>query len=209
MPDGPDYVHELVEQLAAASLFRFADEARKEIDGFFAISGIDSPVLLEQARALSYLHAAEFALGPAFADPGAVRLAPSEPLEVEAGHARLALSKGDCSLIIWTHAPANERIGSLSLWDMTVFSGDVSKLVRTTEARWTDDAADVGRLPADVERLESIYAESHWEPAAHPTMRAAVRRQGLLWRLKAAVVYDPDEGAVARAMAEFRRPTTA
>jgi hypothetical protein len=88
-----------------------------------------------------------------------VRLAPSEPLEVEAGHARLALSKGDC-------------------------------------------------LPGYVERLGSIYAESHWEPAAHPTTGAAVRRQGLLWRLKAAVVYDPDEGAIARAMEGFR-PTTA
>jgi hypothetical protein len=208
MPDGPDYVNELVEQLAAASLFHFADEARKEIDGFFALSGIDSPALLEQARALSYLHAAEFALEPAFADPGAVHLAPSEPLEVEAGHARLALSKGDCSLIIWTHAPANQRIGSLSVWDMTVFSGDVSKLARTTEGQWTGDATDVERLPGYVERLESIYAESHWEPAAHPTMRAAVRRQGLLWRLKAAVVYDPGQGAIARAMEGFR-PTTA
>jgi hypothetical protein len=82
-----------------------------------------------------------------------------------------------------------------------------SKLARTTDGQWTDDAADVGRLPGDVERLESIYAESHWEPAAHPTTGAAVRRQGLLWRLKAAAVYDPD-GAIARAMEGFR-PTTA
>lgn len=51
---------------------------------------------------------------------------------------------------------------------MAVFSGDVSKLARTTEGQWTDDAADVGRLPGYVERLESFYAESHWEPAAHP-----------------------------------------
>lgn len=39
-------------------------------------------------------------------------------------------------------------------------------------------------------------------------MRAAVRRQGLLWRLKAAVVYDLDVVAIVRAMEGFR-PTTA
>jgi hypothetical protein len=112
MSNGPEYVAAIVERLASAGLFHFSDEARKEIDSFFAGAGVESGILLEQGRALSHLHAAEFALEPAFIEPGSLGLPPSEPVNVSIREARLALLKGDCSLIIWTHAPAQERITS-------------------------------------------------------------------------------------------------
>src|SRR5438034_10831605 len=129
MTNGQGYTSAIVDSLGSAGLFRFSDEARKEIDSFFAATEIESAVLLEQGRALSHLHAAEYALEPAFAEPGTLG-PPFAPVNVSARDARLALLKGDCSLIIWTHAPAQERITELSVWDLTVFSGDLSKLAR-------------------------------------------------------------------------------
>jgi hypothetical protein len=203
MANSPAYVPAIVESLASAGLFRFSDEARKEIDSFFAATGVASDGLLEQGRALSHLHAAEYALEPAFSEPGSLRLPPSEPVGVTVREARLALLKGDCSLIIWTHAPAQERITTLPLWDLTVFSGDMSKLTQVSEDAWTGDASDVGRLQGYVGRLQAIYEESRWEPASRVAASGAVWLQGLLWRLKTAVVYDASERAIARALEEF------
>lgn len=208
MSNGPEYVPAIVERLASAGLFRFSDEARKEIDSFFTDTGVVNEVLLEQGRALSHLHAAEYALEPAFTEPGSLGLPPSEPVNVSVREARLALLKGDCSLIIWTHAPAQERITALSVWDLTVFSGDVSKLTRVSEAVWIGDASDIGRLQGYVQRLQAVYEESRWEPASRVAASGAVQLQGLLWRLKTAVVYDTSQGAIERALEEFGIATT-
>ena len=202
MTNVPEYVPAIVEHLASAGLFRF-DQARKEIDSFFVTTGVDNEPLLEQGRALSHLHAAEYALEPAFSEPGSLSLPPSKPVNVSLREARLALLKGDCSLIIWTHAPTQGRIATLSMWDLTVFSGDVSKLTHTTEAAWAGDASDIGRLRGYVERLQAVYEESQWEPASRVAASGAVRLQGLLWRLKTAVVYDTSQSAIPRAMEEF------
>ncbi len=195
-----------VEHLATAGLFSFDVQAAEELDHYFLESAPvqheASDELMEQGRALAHLHAAEFALAPAFADPEGWALPPSTVVRVEAVHARLALLKGDCSLILWTHAPDGGRIRSLSASDLTVFSGDTSKLNRL-RPEWAIEATNAEYLDDAVALLEEIYRRSEWPVAQMVAQIGVVRLQGLLWRLKTAVVYGDPAYAIPEAVRDY------
>jgi hypothetical protein len=125
MPEpNPRSAEQLTERLTRTGLFTFEADAHHEIGAFFDLLTTGqgsrlSTTYTEPGRALSYLHAAEFALLPAFMSPGEMDLPPTKPVTVTGSVARLALLKGDCSLIIWTH----RTVARFAAADITVFSG--------------------------------------------------------------------------------------
>jgi hypothetical protein len=183
----PQYVETVVESLSSAELFVFSAEARREIDLFY--SQIDIPTRArEQSRALSLLHSAEYALLPAFANPGEVELPPAAgAITVSANDARLALLKGDCSLIIWTHLGkySEDRIRLLQISDLMVFGGDVSKFQKQVGY---DASVHSNELEEYISNLDSVHRRSKWQPAIQTVSSGAILLQGTLWNLKLAVV---------------------
>lgn len=193
MAEVPQYTEAVVQSLLSEGLFYFESEAQHQIDLFYRdqtarFGDVIPPDIGEQSRALSYLHAAEYALLPAIfnSDPSAVP--PRQEVQVSESFTRLALMKGDCSLIIWTHTPRGERrINSLHISDLTVFGGDASK-VRHVMAPWPEDIVpDTSEVEMYVRELYSLYL-SEWEPAADVARAGIIQLQGLLWCLKSAVV---------------------
>jgi hypothetical protein len=189
MPDFPSYTDDVTQYLQEANLFVFSAAARHELDSFFLegpshTTGV-SELVLEQGRALSYLHAAEYSLLPVFSGTGN-HVSPAAVITVSQGYARLALLKGNCSLILWTHAPARDRIAPLTGSDITVFSGDASKLARI-QLEPDQAALDLNRIDEYSGALRTFHSDSGWEPAARIAESGALEIQGLLWRLKNAV----------------------
>jgi predicted RNA-binding protein with RPS1 domain len=206
MPDFPSYTGDIVQYLQEADLFVFSAAARHELDSFFlggASNAIGvSELVLEQGRALSYLHAAEYSLLPVFLDTD--NHGPSAAvITVSAGYARLALLKGNCSLILWTHAPARDRIEPLSGSDITVFSGDASKLARI-QLESDQGALDLNRIDEYSGTLRAFHSDSGWEPAVRIAESGALELQGLLWRLKNAVAEHITRGSFHEALNRLR-----
>jgi len=170
----PGYAEQIVTRLAEANLFLFSASAREQLDSFFASEPRVAPLALEQSRALSYLHAAEYALLPAFMQPGYLPVTAAGPVAVSSDSARLALLKGNCSLIIWTHAPAGYGVGPLSAADLTVFSGDASKLEHLLPG--APISSDV--IAEYVRALEAAHAQSGWAAAAQDLARVQAGRAG-------------------------------
>jgi hypothetical protein len=179
----PGYAEQIVTRLAEANLFLFSASAREQLDSFFARESRVAPLALEQSRALSYLHAAEYALLPAFMQPGYLPVTAAGPVAVSSDSVRLALLKGNCSLIIWTHAPAGYGVGPLSAADLTVFSGDASKLEHLLPG--APISSDV--ITEYVRALEAAHAQSGWAAATQVAESGVIRLQGTLWQLKSAV----------------------
>jgi hypothetical protein len=193
MAEVPQYTEAVVQSLVSEGLFYFESEARHQIDSFYRdqagqFGDVIPPDIGEQGRALSYLHAAEYALLPAIINSDPSTVPPRQEVQVSESYTQLALMKGDCSLIIWTHAPrAERRINSLHISDLTVFGGDASK-VRHITAPWPEDIVpDTSEVEMYVRELYSRYL-SGWEPAADVARAGIIQLQGLLWCLKSAVV---------------------
>jgi hypothetical protein len=193
MAEVPQYTEAVVQSLLSEGLFYFSSEARQQIDLFYRqqadslSGGFIPPDVTEQGRALSYLHAAEYALLPAITNPDPYILPPRHEILVSESDTRLALMKGDCSLIIWTHTPSGLRINSLHISDLTAFGGDASK-VRHVMAPWPEDMVpDTSEVEMYVRELYRLYL-SEWEPAALVAQTGVIQLQGLLWCLKSAVV---------------------
>lgn len=181
--------------LRGRDLFEFDDEALTELAAFYeqpqALMPEPDPSVIEQARALSHLNAAEFALIPALANPDPGQLPPRSAIRVGVAWTRLALLKGDCSLIIWTHASTGGAgFAPLQAEDVAVFAGDISK---STKLRTRVDfaTADDANLAEMVPTLESVHRQSHWPPAQQVADAGVLQLQGLLWTLKRSVV-SPD-----------------
>jgi hypothetical protein len=202
------HTDEVINILQGAGIFEFSVEARLEIDAFFG--GVErgaSDLVVQQARALSHLHAAEFALQPAFEEPGSLRFPTPSAIVVTPAHARLALLKGDCSLIIWTHAASNEGIGQLRSSDLTVFSGDASKLERL-RPMWAEEVRETSNIWSDYGRmLEAVHRDSQWDAASKVADSGVLRLQIVLWRLKVAVtaeaIQDSNQSLFATAFEEL------
>jgi hypothetical protein len=203
MPEPPNYVHTITDLLEFTTRrFEFSLRARREIDSFFAdyiAEGSERSLVLEQSRALAYLNAAEYSLMPYFT--GMQQLLGGH-IRVSDVHARLALLKGDCSLIIWTHAPSQDRVRLMSISDLTVFGGDASKLARATDIEALDQTLGVPQIREYVRYLSSVHTQSNWPPAIEVARSGAIELQGLLWSLKAAVVQHTTEEDFGSALAE-------
>jgi hypothetical protein len=213
----PPYTEIAVQYLSQRfGLFDFSPGARNEIDSFYRDRDPSlRPAVAEQARALSYLHAAEYALLPAIqalADglPSSrieLLLPPQQRVTVEDGHARLGLLKGDCSLIIWTHAPKGDRINSLNVSDLTAFSGDASKIHHWAGAWWPEDMApNTSEVEICVRELYEQLRENPWEPAADVAWIAG-QLQGLLWCVKSAVAEFRTEAQFGRYLEAMAQTT--
>ena len=204
MPDIPNYVNTIAQRLAG--LFTFSVEASKEIDAFFDRQSGTAPRLsalaLEQGRALSYLHAAEYSLLPAFSNPGSLTFPPSR-VAVTIENARMALLKGNCTLIIWEHAPSGDRIESLSASDLTVFSGDASKMNRFSPGKSTNEGLDHYQIRDYAGLLQSLHFGSGWEPATRVVESGVLSIQSLLWQLKLAVVESSTDEELGEALADI------
>ena len=189
MPGFPTYTDDVVQFLTKADLFSFTAAAQGELESCFvdgaSHTGGVGELVIAQSRALSYLHAAEYSLLPVFLGNEVLR-SPSGAMTVSEEYARLALLKGNCSLILWTHAPARDRIERLSGPDLTVFSGDASKLTRI-RLEPGQGALDLNRLDEYSNALIAFHARTGWQPAVRIAESGALELQGLLWRLKNAV----------------------
>jgi hypothetical protein len=187
MSEVPQYTQAVVQSLSLGGLFDFSGSAREQIDSFYFGHNDTSPNAAEQGRALSYLHAAEYALLPVITNPSHHVRPFGRSTPVSTGDAQLALMKGDCSLIIWTHASEQGRINSLHISDLTAFSGDASK-IRHVMIPWPEDmvpsTSEVEIYSRELYRLHL----GEWEPAVDVAMSGAIQLQGLLWCLKSAVV---------------------
>ena len=208
MPDTPHYTDAVSDFLEAAELFRFSEDARDEMNSFFEV-GQEVPVsdlVLEQSRALAYLNAAEYSLLPEFINPKEL----SAPalyggiVTVSGNDIRLALLKGDCSLIIWTHAPTQDRVRLLSVSDLTVFGGDASKMARITQIEALDQSLRLPEIGEYVTALNRVYTEHRWLPDVDIGRSGIIQLQGLLWFLKAAVVQEATEEGFRAALALAR-----
>jgi hypothetical protein len=206
MPNVPRVADEIAARLERERLFFLSEEARSEIDAFFYGPAQSQhhigDLAVEQGRALSYLHAAEFALSPAFADPGAFAMPPNNVIEVPVGAARLGLLKGNCSLIFWTHAPDGSAIQSLTAPDLAVFGGDISKMQRLQpeSAQFTPQNDTLHSLAS---QFQYLHDATGWEPAIRVAESGALRLQVLLWALKRAVIEESPGAAIDRALQEF------
>lgn len=193
MSEVPQYTETVVQSLSLQGLFHFPSEAREQIDSFYShqinVKGFNLPPdVTEQGRALSYLHAAEYALLPVINNPDRNVLPPAQSILVSDDHTRLALMKGDCSLILWTHAPAQDRINSLHISDLTAFSGDGSKARRVIGSPWPEDIVpNTSEVEMYARELYGLYMND-WGPAAAVAWSGVIQLQGLLWCLKSAVV---------------------
>lgn len=190
----PQYAEAIVESLSSIDLFVFSPETRQEVDRFYERMNL-SPRGREQSRALSLLHAAEFALMPAFSISGGEE-GPSfgDAITVSPSDARLGLLKGDCSLIVWTHATEEDGgIANLTFTDLMVFGGDISKF-RLYGWPPTDSSYSRADLSDYFGQLDSAYQGSTWEPASQARDNGALALQWLLWQLKLAVVRSTTEG---------------
>jgi hypothetical protein len=211
MADFPNYVEAVVQSLSKLGLL-ISSEARQEIDQFFNVHAQEllgrwgqelGGFTLEQSRALSLLNAAEYALLPAFANPGESELPPAQAITVSVSDARLALLKGDCSLIIWTHVPSRGIIESLRVSDLMVFGGDASKVRLLLDTGGEDAPIDTSNVRYFSNQLESEHLHTDWEPAARVVHSGAIRLQSLLWLLKLAVVENPADDKFRRALRDL------
>jgi hypothetical protein len=168
--------------LSERRLFRFDSLALEVIEE--CVRALESEGLdtrrLRFIGDLVHLSAAEFSLIPSISTPNENLLPLSEPLLVEDWAARLAILKTDCSPD-WGCYEESVNEGTLPLWDLTLFSSDVSKMVAEEQESGRMTELDLYR---HVRTIESKCVESH-VPIASAFGRSGVMRvQGLIWRLK-------------------------
>lgn len=200
----------VVRALQEAQIFQFSPEARQEIREFFYQESFQeerlTDLVREQASALAHLHAAEYSLMPAFAQPGSMPLPPVNAVPVTRSSARLAILKGDCSLIIWTHA-GHQGIEPLSAADLTVFSGDASKLGRLAPG-WAAEARNLDSWRTYGAQLAQVHRAAEWMPGLEVAESGVLQLQMLLWSLKLAVA-QPDDWPSLEEIAEEMAPRRA
>jgi len=194
--DLPDTLQNLFSE---AGLFRFTEPADDVIKSFVGDSGRGHGPWTERAVATIYANAAEFALLPIFAGFWDMPLPPASPVEVTENAAYLALFKGDCSTIIWTHPPDSQATSPL---DITVFSGDISKLIRI-RTNFLENY-NPQSIQASAAALEDSYLVSFSPGANRIAESGVVRLQGLLWHVKLAIAAEVPEREIGRAIAVYR-----
>jgi hypothetical protein len=200
---GPEIEVGVVRALESRNLFRFRPEVGQAIEPFVEATAVAFPNLdpayLTQVREQTHLAAAEFALIPALAEPGVIKVT-VEPVEVDQADAALAVLKWDCQLI--TGCPQTETFGPA---DLTVFSGDTSKF-NVLIGDWPKLIADSQELHGFVRALEAAH-ERHPEPLVNAVAESGVLRlQGLIWRLRLTVAGMPGyPGPLEAALDDSRR----
>lgn len=158
-----------IDALEAAGLFRFEPSARRQLANFVDVSGAD-------VGDLTALTAAEFALAPLFAAAPPI-LPVTRPIPVEGDAAAAAELKANCQNILLC-APS-----SLTLVDVTAFSGDVSKL-RLVGMSPDSAPAEIGDVARAVDDLESRHRDSPSELSRRFGASGILRLQGFLWAVK-------------------------
>jgi hypothetical protein len=184
-----------IDALEAARLFRFEPRARRQLFDFVHVAGPD-------VRDLTALTAAEFALAPLFAEARPL-LPVAQPIPVDGNAAAAAELKADCMNILLCAPP------SLTLVDVTAFSGDVAKL---RLAGLSPDSAptEIGDVARAVDELESRHRDSPSELSRRFGESGILRLQGFLWAVKLSLRTTDLRQAVSDAFEAFElnMPTT-
>lgn len=173
-----------------SGLFSFESEAHSRLDEFFESLSSDDPHRTDLVRSLCELSAAELALNPHYVDLDREVLT---PIVVDDQSAQLAVLKSDTAIMggCWQRVdlyplPEDEPA---PLWDVTMYSADISKLVAGPLAH---ERLTLDNVEVVVERLEDAYIKSG-VPIANALVRSQlVRFQGLVWAAKLAVLHGED-----------------
>jgi hypothetical protein len=171
-------------------LFRFEPPVIRTIASFFDeidAGGVEESVL-RFGREMVYLSSAEFSLIPRIFSPDEPLLPLREPLVVEDWAGRLALLKTDC-LPDWGCCERAVDTGQLPLWDLTLFASDVSKLYTFGGEADRVTSEQLSRL---IRMFEARYRESSSSLTRSFGSSGAIRLQGLIWRMKQALVARED-----------------
>jgi hypothetical protein len=189
------------EHLERRDIFRFDPAANAVIDDCLERLGETERWAEQRGAAAAYLPelialtAAEYALSPWLTGREG-RPVTQAPVTVDGDAAALSVTKCDCTSIYWC------RSESLTLFDVTAFSGDVSKLV-TLGVPAADPPAGVGELLRVVHELEQAHLESPVEAARRLAELGVLRVQGFLWTVKLALPQLDVVDAIDRAYSAF------
>jgi hypothetical protein len=167
--------------------------ARPAIEHFaraWAEAGFEATEI-EHFREFTSLSTAECALSGAFVSPYRLSLPLAAPIVTSPDDAMVAMTRGYCIPTRPVHTRGNPS--EYKLWDVAVFAGDMHKLELALDGGDTAEALLHGRLEEAITTLDARYRESPLGYADAVRRSGVLRLQGLLWKAKLALLFQPDK----------------